>query len=249
MTITRDSAAVVLRLLTGAFPSPPLGEDSVGLYLDRMTSSPFDDVDLLLVVAEACVDTLDRMPTLHQLLIAYQGAARGKVADRMAADQLALERAGRARTGAPQPDNRFGQEMVDMIRTALAEALPVGDETRGHRHLPGVDPTMGQVTIGADTDGNEVRRVHGLCPVCSRKDEIADQFQTRVAGLLAARGVSPEPQPLHLRRCQRCENDCGFITVGDPTGVFTVRPCPECRTESYEDWQAGKLGVRRGALR
>lgn len=223
MTITRETAAAILRLLTGAFPSPAITEDTARTYLDRMTSPPFTDVDLLLAVAEACVDELDRMPSLHQLLIAYQGAARSKIAAAQARDQLALERAGR---GHPTMDDRHGREMVDVLRTALSEALPTGDETRGHDHHRGA--------------------TH--CPVCSRRDEIAATFQARVAELLEARGVKPVPQPVELARCRRC-NDTGMVTVDDDLATFSVKPCAECRPEATEAWANGELGLRRGVTR
>jgi hypothetical protein len=223
VTISRESAAAVLRLLTGAFPSPVITEDTARTYLDRMTSPPFTDVDLLLAVAEACVDELDRMPSLHQLLIAYQGAARSKIAAAQARDQLALERAGR---GAPTMDDRHGREMVDVLRTALSEAMPAGDETRGHNHHRGAEN----------------------CPVCSRSGEIAEQFQARVAELLAARRLVPAPQPVPLVRCRHC-GDTGMVTVDDNPATFSVKPCAECRPEATEAWANGELGPRRGVTR
>lgn len=242
MTISRESAAVVLRLLTGAFPSPPLGEDSVGLYLDRMTSTPFSDVDLLLAVAEACIDELDRMPTLHQLLVAYQGAARAKISQRHAADQRALERAG-ATTGGPRGDERYGKAMVDVIRTALGEAIPAGDGARGHRHEPGVDPKVGREIYTLDGP-----QVVGRCPVCANADAVAEQMQARMAELLTERHVVPAPQPVKVSRCSSCGDDGMVVVDGDP-GSFMTKPCAACRPESTEAWANGELGLRRGVTR
>jgi hypothetical protein len=242
MTISRESAAVVLRLLTGAFPSPALGEDSVGLYLDRMTSPPFGDVDLLLAVAEACVDELDRMPTLHQLLVAYQGAARGKIAQRMAADQRALERAG-ATSGGPRPDEGYGKAMVDVIRTALSEAIPAGDGARGHRHEPGVDPTVGREVYTLDGP-----QVVGRCPVCANADAVAEQMHARMSELLAERHVVPIPQPVKVSRCSSCGDD-GVVVVDDRPESFGVKPCSACRPEATESWANSELGLRRGVTR
>ena len=223
MTIPRDTAGAVLRLLTGAFPSPAITEDTARLYLDRMTSPPFGDVELLLAVAEACVDTLDRLPTVHQLLIAYQGAARSKIAAAQARDQLAIERAGR---GSPSRDDRHGREMVDVLRTALTEAMPGGDDSRGHDHHRGAEH----------------------CPVCSRRDEIAATFQARVAELLAARGVTPVPQPVQTYRCRHC-HDTGMVTVDDNPATLSMKPCADCCPEAIEAWAGGELGLRRGVTR
>lgn len=242
MTITRETAAAVLRLLTGAFPSPAITEDTARTYLDRMTTPPFGDIDLLLAVAEACVDELDRLPSLHQLLVAYQGAARGKIAQRMAADQRALERAG-ATTGGPRVDERYGQAMVDVIRTALSEAIPAGDGARGHRHEPGVDPKVGREVY--TLDGPEVR---GLCPVCSNADTVAERMQARMAELLAERHVVPIPQPVKVSRCSSCGDD-GVVVVDARPESFTVKPCAACRPEATEAWANGELGLRRGVTR
>lgn len=221
--ITADTAHAAVRMLSAAFPSPPLTEDTIGLYVDTLTKSPFTDPESLMVAVGEAMHMLDRLPTLHQLLVAYQGAARGKINAAQARDQLALERAGR---GHPTMDDRHGREMVDVLRTALKEAIPPGDETRGHDHHRGAKH----------------------CPVCSRRDEIADTFQARVAQLLEARGVKPVPQPVELARCRRCRDD-GMVTVDDDPASFSVKPCPECRPEATEAWANGELGLRRGVTR
>ncbi len=223
--INRDSAAAILRLLAGAFPVPAMTEDQARIYLDRMTSPPFADVDILLGVAEACVDMLDRMPTLHQIVEAYQAEARHRMSLAQEADQRALDRAGAAR-GGPRPDGRMGREMVDVLRTALAEAIPVGDETRGHDHHQGA----------------------AGCPVCSRKAEIAATFEHRVAELLTLRRVVPVPQPVRVARCSNC-HDNRVVVVDDDPATFSVRPCPECQPEAAEAWAAGKFMLRRGVTR
>jgi hypothetical protein len=221
--ITREMALAAVRALTAAFPSPAVPEETVRLYLDELTKHPFTDPESLMIAVAEAMHMLDRLPTLHQLLVAYQGAARGKANAAQARDQLALERAGRGR---PTMDERHGREMVDVLRTALKEAMPPGDETRGHDH----------------------RRGAAHCPVCSRRDEIAATFQARVAQLLEARGVKPVPQPVELARCRRCRDD-GMVVVDDDPATFSVKPCPECRPEAAEAWANGELGLRRGVTR
>jgi hypothetical protein len=221
--ITTDTAHAAVRMLSAAFPSPPLTEDTVGLYVETLTKPPFTDPESLMIAVAEAMHMLDRLPTLHQMVVAYQGAARGKASAAQARDQLALDRAGR---GAPTMDDRHGREMVDVLRTALSEAMPAGDDTRGHNHHRGAEN----------------------CPVCSRSGEIAEQFQARVAELLAARQLVPAPQPVPLVRCRHCK-DTGMVPVDDNPATFSVKPCAECRPEATEAWANGELGLRRGVTR
>jgi hypothetical protein len=219
-----DTALAALRALTAAFPSPVVPDETIQLYRGQLTQPPFVDPEMLMVAVAEAMHLLDRFPTIHQLLTAYQGAARGKAAQAQARDQLAIERAGR---GSPTLDERHGREMVDVLRTALSEAMPGGDDdTRGHNHHRGA----------------------AHCPVCSRSDEIAETFQARVAELLAARGVTPVPQPLQTFRCRHCR-DTGMVEVDTSPGSFSVKPCAECCPEATEAWSNGELGLRRGVTR
>jgi hypothetical protein len=230
--ITRPAAASVLRLLTSAFPRDRLDDDGVETYLARMTSPPFTDTDTLLQVAEACVDELDRLPTLHQLLTAYQAASRANVANARLRDQRQLETAGQGR---PRLDERYGREMVDVLRTALGEALPdlSPGESRGHVHKPGVPAVE-------------------ICPVCSRSDETLTRFQARVPELLIARHLVAGAQPVQTYRCSRTGATCqdtGFVEVDDDPESFTVKPCPSCSPDAAEAWSNGTYGLRRGVTR
>lgn len=221
--ITTETAHAAVRMLSAAFPSPPLTEDTVNLYVSKLTSPPFVDPESLMIAVAEAMHLMDRLPTIHQLLVAYQGAARGKASAAQARDQLAIQRAGR---GSPSRDDRHGREMVDVLRTALTEAMPGGDETRGHDHHRGAEH----------------------CPVCSRRDEIAATFQARVAELLAARGVTPVPQPVRTFRCRHCR-DTGMVTVDDDPATLSMKPCPDCCPEATEAWANGELGLRRGVTR
>lgn len=234
----------MLRLLTGAFPHQHLTDENVEAYLARMTSSPFDDVGTLLAVAEATVDTLDRLPTLHQLLVAYQAAARAAIADARARDQRALDRSGAARGRLPGMDGQLGAAMTRVLRQALGEGLATvgGDDGRGHRHVRGIDPATGVV----DGEGHLI----GRCPVCAYGDDIAATMARRVGELMAEHHVTAVPQPVQLRQCQRCDLTMpGFVVADDEPAGFSVRPCPECQPDAYERWAAGGLEARRGVLR
>lgn len=221
--ITTETAHAAVRMLSAAFPSPPLTEDTVNLYVSKLTSPPFVDPESLMIAVAEAMHLMDRLPTIHQLLVAYQGAARGKASAAQARDQLAIERAGR---GTPSRDDRHGREMVDVLRTALSEAMPGGDDSRGHDHHRGAEH----------------------CPVCSRRDEIAATFQARVAELLAARGVTPVPQPIQTYRCRHC-HDTGMVTVDDNPATLSMKPCADCCPEATEAWSNGELGLRRGVTR
>jgi len=220
--ITREAAVAVLRLLTSAFPTQRLDDDNVETYLARMTSPPFTHVDVLLEVAQACVDELDRFPTIHQLLIAYQAAARA----RAATDQQALERAGRAHGRTPQPDAAYGREMIDALHTALAEHSPSASGARGHRHIPGRPP--------AET-----------CTVCAGAPDVAAAVIQRMGVLLVDRNIVPKPQPVQTYRCRECQ-DRRFVEVPGAEGTMNVRPCGPCNSDQYEAWVDGRYELRQG---
>jgi hypothetical protein len=241
MTISLAQAETAVTVLAAAFRSS-MSEETAELLLRRLRERPFDDFDILMATVAAAVDMLDWLPTVHHLVDAYQAEARHRMSLRHASDQRALERAG-ATTGGPRGDERYGKAMVDVIRTALAEAIPAGDGARGHRHEPGVDPKVGREIYTLDGP-----QVAGRCPVCANADAVAEQMQARMAELLTERHVVPAPQPVKVSRCSSCGDDGMVVVDGDP-GSFTVKPCAACRPESTEAWANGELGLRRGVTR
>lgn len=225
--ITLDQATSAVTILAAAFRSS-MSQETAELYLRRFQAPPFTDFDILIATVSAAVDIAERLPPIAAILTAYQAEARARAAAALARDQRALEAAGHGR---PRLDERYGREMVDVLRTALTEALPdpTPGETRGHTHQPGVP--------GAAS-----------CPVCAAAPETAARFEARVPELLAARNLVPATQPVQVYRCAPCR-DSGFVTVDDNPATFTVKPCLECSPEATEAWANGDYGPRRGLTR
>lgn len=229
--ITLDQATSAVTILAAAFRSS-MSEETAELYLRRFQTPPFDDFDVLIATVSAAVDVAEYLPPIAALIGAYQAEARSRVLARQAREQRQLEAAGQGR---PRLDERYGREMVDVLRTALGEALPdlSPGESRGHVHKPGVPAVE-------------------TCPVCSRSDETLARFQARVPELLIARHLVAGAQPVQTYRCRRTGATCqdtGFVEVDDGAGSFTVKPCPSCSPDAAEAWSNGAYGLRRGVTR
>lgn len=229
--INLDQATSAVTILAAAFRSS-MSEETAELYLRRFQTPPFDDFDILIATVSAAVDMAEYLPPIAALITAYQAEARSRLLTRQAREQRQLETAGR---GSPRLDERYGREMVDVLRTALGEAIPdlSPGQSRGHVHKPGIP--------AAET-----------CPVCSQADETAARFQARVPELLVARHLVPVTQPVQTYRCRRTGATCqdtGFVEVEDEPGSFTVKPCPSCSPDAAEAWAAGDYGLRRGVTR
>jgi hypothetical protein len=244
--IDLNQSQTAVTILAAAFRSS-MSEETAELLLRRFTQEPFRDYDILMATIGAAVDMLDYLPTVHQLVDAYQAEARHRMEMRRQRDQRALDAAGPAHGRLPGTDQRLGKAMAGVLREGLTVALgggAVGDP-RGHFHMRGVDPQLGR-----EVETPEGPRTVGLCPVCSRSEEIAETMRRKVAELMSARQVIPVPQPVPLRQCHRCDPTMpGFVPVDDEPGSFSVKPCPGCGPEAHERWAGGELGARHGVTR
>jgi hypothetical protein len=117
--IAQRDAATVLETLSAAYPTHPMPPESVDLYLDALTTSPFDDFGALMAAVVHHVRTEDWHPTIHKLIEMYQAEARRRLADRQAAEADRIQRAGMLPGIAIDPG--YAVEMLDVLRTAMAE--------------------------------------------------------------------------------------------------------------------------------
>lgn len=200
-------------MLGAAFPRHPVDEPTVQLYVAALGAPPFYDVGVLTAAVGNWVQTEDWYPTVHQLVEAYQTEARRRARARQAADEARALAAGTL-PGLPRPlgaDTAI--EVVDVVRTALAEAVGTGRRHSGH-----------------DRPGG--------CPTCADAEAISDRVEARVHGLLAERGVQLPSRPLVTYVCGHCL-DTLFELVGDDP--LQVAPCRSCQPVGYERWLGGHL--------
>jgi hypothetical protein len=184
--VIADDYIPALRLLGASYPTHPLDEMTLEAYSASLLRKNIDP-QVLAVAAVRWMETEDRYPPVSRLLDACAvELRRRRDAARLADEEAAYNRG--VLPGTVPADAAFGEEMADVLRTALV-------------HTIDVPPSQRQARVAAEVADIMERR--GLRPVAGPVPTVACLL-CRDTGMHVT-----EDEPFTCRPCRSC-NPAGF---------------------------------------